>query len=82
LIANLLRVGSLNDQIFAELKDSGKSQLYSSVIINWLISPVVWIGQNVGPELGHLAVVAIFAGVCEKDAPSIVLGRLWLARST
>jgi hypothetical protein len=53
-----------------------------SIIVNWLIGPVVRVGEDIGPELGHLAVVAIFARVCEKDAAGIVLGRLWLSRST
>jgi len=53
-----------------------------SILVNRLIGPVCRVGEHVGPVPSHLAVVAIFAGVCEKDATGIVLGRLWLARST
>ena len=45
-------------------------------------APVARVGEHVGPVASHLAVVAIVARVCEKDAAGIVLGRLWLARST
>jgi hypothetical protein len=40
----------------------------------WLIGPVGRIGEHVGPEVGHLAVVAIVASVREKDTAGIVLG--------
>jgi hypothetical protein len=46
-----------------------------SIFINRLISPILRIGQHVGPELRHLAVVAILAGVSQKNAAGVVLRR-------
>jgi UvrD-like helicase C-terminal domain len=44
-----------------------------SIVVNRLIGPVARVGEHVGSVGGHLAVVAVFARVCEKDAASIVL---------
>ena len=45
-----------------------------SIFINRLMRPILWIGEHVRPVRGHLAVVAVLAGVGEKDATGIVLG--------
>jgi len=84
LFGLMLRHGacSLTDGFLQDFRREATHSFCRSILINWLIGPVCRVGEHVGPVPSHLAVVAIFAGVCEKDATGIVLGRLWLARST
>jgi hypothetical protein len=81
LFGLMLRHGacSLTDGFLQDFRRDATHSFCRPILINWLIRPVCRVGEHVGPELGHLAVVAIFARVGEKDATGIVLGRLWLA---
>ena len=83
LFGLMLRHGacSLTDGFLQDLRRRQLTVL-RSILINWLVGPGCRVGEHVRPVPSHLAVVTVFARVCEEDAAGIVLGGLWLARST
>jgi hypothetical protein len=44
-----------------------------SVLVDRLVVPVFWIGQNVRPVLGELFILALIARVAKKNPTGVVL---------